>query len=220
PAALFRQQLTGRIRFGPETAGALIAAAALAWLAIATAPTKLSAAIMIGGVAGAFVALFLIGLAAAKAAGALRRFTAGPVRIGLANLAGPGSAARTASPAVGLGVALLAAVVLIQSSLLAEVREVAPRTAPSLVFTEIPAGAGPRFDAEVAAALGPLTPDTYLRMSLFSGRITALKDRPVQRRRGERFDADLQMSVAGAPPQGSVKGLGIISGAWWPVDYT
>ena len=45
----------------------------------------------------------------------------GPARIGLANLAGPHSAARTAAPAIGLGVALLAAVVLIQSSLIAEV---------------------------------------------------------------------------------------------------
>jgi putative ABC transport system permease protein len=116
---------------------------------------------------------------------------------------------------VGLGVALLAAVVLIQSSLLAEVREVAPRTAPSLVFTEIPSGAGPRFDAEVAAALGSPTPDTYLRMPLFSGRVTAVKGRPMQRRRGERFDFDMQMSVAGAPP----KGLSIKSGAWWPADY-
>ncbi len=114
--------------------------------------------------------------------------------------------------------ALLAAVVLIQSSLLSEVREVAPRTAPSLVFTEIPADSGPRFDAEVAAALGPLTPDNYLRMPLFSGRITAVKGQPVTRRRGERFDFDMQMSVAGAPPQGATKSLGVISGAWWPAD--
>src|SRR6202044_1216614 len=44
PAALFRQELAGRLRFGPELVGALGAAAALAWLAIATAPTKLAAA--------------------------------------------------------------------------------------------------------------------------------------------------------------------------------
>src|SRR6185437_10483459 len=117
--------------------------------------------------------------------------------------------------AVGLGVALLAAVVLIQSSLLSEVREVAPRTAPSLVFTEIPAGSGPRFDTEVAAALGPLTSDNYLRMPLFSGRVTAVKGQPVQRRGGQRLDSDMQMSVAGAPP----KGLDVMSGAWWPADY-
>ena len=105
--------------------------------------------------AGAFVVLFLIGLAAAKAAGALRRLTAGPARIGLANLAGPRSAARTAAPAIGLGVALLAAVVLIQSSLIAEVTVAAPKAAPALVFTEIPGDAAPAFDAAVAARVRP-----------------------------------------------------------------
>ncbi len=76
---------------------------------------------MIAGVAGGFGLLWLIGWGAARLAGRLRTGLAGPLRIGLANLAGPGSAARTAAPAIGLGVALLAAVVLIQSSLLAQV---------------------------------------------------------------------------------------------------
>ena len=58
---------------------------------------------------------------------AIRGATSGTLRMALANLAGPRSAARTAAPAIGLGVALLAAVVLIQSSLLSEVTDVAPR---------------------------------------------------------------------------------------------
>ncbi|HEY4029570.1 MAG TPA: FtsX-like permease family protein [Caulobacteraceae bacterium] len=215
PAALFRHDLSGRLGFGLELVGAVACAAGLAAVAVMTAPSKTMAGIMIAGVAVSFALLWGLGRAGAWLAGRGRRLARGATRLGLANLAGPGSAARTASPAVGLGVALLAAVVLIQSSLLAEVREVAPRTAPSLVFTEIPAGSGPRFDAEVAAALGPLTPDTYLRMPMFSGRITAVKGKPVQRRRGERFDVDLQMSVAGAPP----KGLDVVSGAWWPAAY-
>jgi len=215
PAALFRHDLSGRLGFGPELVGALVCAAGLAAVAVLTAPSKPMAGIMIAGVAAAFALLWALGRGGAWLAGRGRGLARGATRLGLANLAGPGSAARTASPAVGLGVALLAAVVLIQSSLLAEVREVAPRTAPSLVFTEIPAGAGPRFDAEVAAALGPPTPDTYLRMAMFSGRVTAANGRPVERRRGERFDADLQMSVAGAPP----KGLSIVGGAWWPANY-
>ncbi|MGZ3345837.1 MAG: ABC transporter permease [Caulobacteraceae bacterium] len=215
PAALFRHDLSGRLGFGPEMVGAIACAAGLAAVAVLTAPSKPMAGIMIAGVVVAFALLWLLGRAGAWLAGRARGLARGATRLGLANLAGPGSAARTASPAVGLGVALLAAVVLIQSSLLAEVREVAPRTAPSLVFTEIPVGAGPRFDGEVAAALGPLTPDTYLRMPLFSGRVTAVNGRPLPRRRGEGFDADLQMSVAGAPP----KGLDIKTGAWWPAGY-
>jgi putative ABC transport system permease protein len=216
PAALFRHDLSGRLAFGPELIAAAACAAGLAAVAVLTAPSKPMAGIMIAGVAAAFALLWGLGRTGSWLAGRGRVAARGAARLGLANLAGPGSAARTASPAVGLGVALLAAVVLIQSSLLAEVREVAPRTAPSLVFTEIPSGSGPRFDAEVAAALGPLTPDRYLRMPLFSGRVTAVRGRPALRRRGERFDYDMQMSVAAAPP----KGLSIVSGAWWPAGYS
>ena len=210
PAALFRHDLSGRLGFGVELLGAVACAAGLAAVAVLTAPSKIMAGIMIAGVAVAFALLWGLGRLGAGLAGRGRRLARGATRLGLANLAGPGSAARTASPAVGLGVGLLAAVVLIQSSLLAEVREVAPRTAPSLVFTEIPAGAGPRFDAEVAAALGPLTADTYLRMPIFSGRVTGRNGRPLL-----RFDRDIQMSVADGPPAAK----DVKRGAWWPAGY-
>ena len=221
PAALFRQELAGRIGFGPELIGALLAAAALAWLAIATAPTKLAAAIMIGGVAGAFVVLFLIGLAAAKAAGAARRLTAGPARIGLANLAGPHSAARTAAPAIGLGVALLAAVVLIQSSLIAEVTVAAPKAAPALVFTEIPGDQAAAFDAVVARAFGrPLTPKDYQRFPMATGRIVAVRGQPVDRLKIAAsgrwaYDEDISLSAVGPQPADA----GVIAGRWWSAAY-
>ena len=53
---------------------------------------------------------------------------------------------------------------------------------------------------------------------MFTGRVTALKGRPVERDRrrpGARFDTDMQMSVAGAAPTG----IEIKAGAWWPADY-
>jgi putative ABC transport system permease protein len=143
------------------------------------------------------------------------------VRIGLANLAGPRSAARTAAPAIGLGVALLAAVVLIQSSLLRQVAEVAPRTAPALVFTEIPGAQAAEFDRVVAQAFGrELTRDTYLRMPMLTGRIIRLNGQPVVRRavrEGERwaYDNDISLSAIGPePPNARVE-----AGQWWPADY-
>jgi putative ABC transport system permease protein len=176
PAALFRRQLSGRVVLGLETLGAALAAAGLAALAVVTAPTPLAAAIMIAGVAGAFGLLWSLGAAAAAMAGRFRDLAQGAWRIGLANLAGPGSAARTAAPAIGLGVALLSAVVLIQSSLLAQVSDAAPRTAPSLVFTGLAADRGAAFDAALAAAFGrPLTPATYLRLPFATGRIVAVR---------------------------------------------
>ncbi|HWF76820.1 MAG TPA: FtsX-like permease family protein [Caulobacteraceae bacterium] len=221
PAALFRQELAGRIRIGPELIGALLAAAALAWLAIATAPTKLAAAIMIGGVAGAFLVLFLIGLAAARAAGWARRLTAGPARIGLANLAGPHSAAHTAAPAIGLGVALLAAVVLIQSSLIAEVTVAAPKAAPALVFTEIPGDAAAAFDAAVARAFGrPLTPKDYQRFPIATGRIVAVRGAPIDKAKIAAsgrwaYDQDISLSAIGPQPADA----GVVAGRWWNAAY-
>ncbi|MBL8772346.1 MAG: FtsX-like permease family protein [Phenylobacterium sp.] len=221
PASLFRSDLSGRIRFGPELVAALLAAAGLAGLAVWTAPTPLAAALMIGGVAVAFVVLWAFGWAAARLAGRLRSGTRGALRIALANLAGPRSAARTAAPAIGLGVGLLAAVVLIQSSLLRQIAVIAPQTAPALVFTEIPGDRVAQFDAEVARAMGR-TPgrDQYLRAPMLSGRILAVRGEPVDREnipRGERwaYDRDITLSaLPGEPPN-----PGTLQGRWWPPGY-
>ncbi|HEX6866188.1 MAG TPA: FtsX-like permease family protein, partial [Caulobacteraceae bacterium] len=221
PSALFRQDLTGRLTLGPELIAAIAAAGGLAALAVVTAPTPLSAAIMMAGVAAAFAALWALGRGAAMLAGRLRRVARGPVRIGLANLAGPHSAARTAAPAIGLGVALLAAVVLIQSSLLAQVSDVAPRTAPAMVFTDIPGERTAEFDAVVARAFGqPLTQERYLRAPYARGRIVAIRGRPINEKaikESERwaFDSDIGLSVLGAEPPNAK----VVEGRWWPANY-
>ncbi len=220
PSSLFRKEMSGRPTLSLETALAVAAALGLAGLAILTAPSRWAAAGLIGGAAGAFLALSLLGLAAAWGAGRVRRFARGSVRLGLANLAGPRSAARTATPAIGLGVALLSAIVLIQSSLLAQVSVVAPRTAPSLVFTEIPGERVAAFDAVINEALSEPGIDRYNRLPLITGRITRLKGQPVDIEaieRGERwaFDEDLTMSALdGAPEEAKVT-----AGAWWTPDY-
>ncbi|HEY3813377.1 MAG TPA: FtsX-like permease family protein [Caulobacteraceae bacterium] len=221
PAALLRRNLSGRLSFGVELIGALLAGAALAGLAVVTAPTPLAAGIMIGGVAVSFVLLWLLGLAAAFVAGRLRVGARGALRIGLANLAGPRSAARTASPAIGLGVALLAAVVLIQSSLLSQVADVAPRTAPALVFIGVPGDRAAAFDAEVTQAFGaPLRPQVYQRWPYLTGRIVRANGKALDRRtmpQNERwaFDNDIGLSAIGAEPPHA----GIVAGHWWAANY-
>jgi len=221
PASLFRSDLIGRLRFGPELICALVAAAGLAGLALVTAPTLLAAAIMIGGTAAAFVLLWGFGWLAAKLAGRLRGGTRGAVRIALANLAGPRSAARTAAPAIGLGVALLAAVVLIQSSLLRQIAIIAPQTAPALVFTEIPGERVAQFDAEVARAFGRLPGrDAYLRAPLMTGRIMAVRGEPIDIKTvppGSRwaYDNDITISAIGPEPPNA----GVTHGRWWRADY-
>ncbi|MBX3483443.1 FtsX-like permease family protein, partial [Phenylobacterium sp.] len=130
-------------------------------------------------------------------------------------------AARTAAPAIGLGVGLLAAVVLIQSSLLRQIAIVAPQTAPAMVFTEIPGDRVAEFDADVARALGR-TPgrDEYLRAPMLSGRIVAVRGEPVDREkipRGERwaYDQDITISALPAEPPNP----GTLKGRWWKAGY-
>ncbi len=219
PSALFRRSLGGRIPLSLETLGAVLAGAGLAALAVVTAPTPLAAAIMIAGVAFSFAVLWALGRAAAWGAGKVRRLVSGPAKLGLANLAGPRSAARTASPAIGLGVALLACVVLIQSALLAQITTTAPRTAPAMVFTEIPGDQAAAFDAEVAKVM-PLTSDTYLRLPFATGRISGLKGQPVDKDKikpGQRwaFDNDIGMTLLpGQPKDGKT-----VAGQWWTPGY-
>ncbi|CAN5534340.1 FtsX-like permease family protein [soil metagenome] len=220
PSALFRRSLGGRIPPSLETLGAVLAGAGLAALAVVTAPTPIAAGIMIAGVVVSFAILWALGRAAAWGAGKVRRLATGPAKLGLANLAGPRSAARTASPAIGLGVALLACVVLIQSALLAQITTTAPRTAPAMVFTEIPGEQAAAFDAEVAKAIGPLTPKTYLRMPFATGRISGLKGKPVDIQTikpGQRwaFDNDIGLSLLAGEPTDA----GAASGHWWKPDY-
>ncbi len=221
PSALLRRELGGGVGFSLELVLALVAGGGLAALTVATAPTKLAAAVMIGGVIVVFGLLWGLGRIAVFVAGRARSLASGPVRVGLANLAGPRSAARTASPAIGLGVALLTAVVLIQSSLLNEVKVAAPRTAPALVFTEIPGERVKAFDAVVASALGPLSPDRYQRWPFLTGRITGAKGQAMVRGRVPRdqrwaFDRDMPMAAIDGEPVGAETD----QGRWWPAGYT
>ena len=220
PSTLFRRELAGRPAISLELAGAILAGLGLAALSIYTAPTRIAAAVMIGGVIVTFAVLWLLGRLAVLAGGRARALASGPIRVGLANLAGPRSAARTATPAIGLGVALLAAVVLIQSSLLSEVKVTAPRTAPSLVFTEVPGARAAAFDAVIGKVLGPLSPDRYQRWPFLTGRISAIHGGSIDRSKITRdqrwaFDRDIRMALVDREPPGSETD----SGRWWSAGY-
>ena len=128
--------------------------------------------------------------------------------------------ASAATPAIGLGVALLASVVLIQSSLLSEVKVTAPQSAPALVFTEVPGARTADFDRLIEGQIGPLTPDRYQRWPFFTGRISAIQGHQVDRAslpRDQRwaFDRDMPMAaVAGEPADGQT-----VAGRWWTSGY-
>ena len=220
PAALFRREDGVRLGLSLETVGAAAAFAGLVVLTVITAPTRTTAVVMVAAVVVAFALLWGLGRLAALGAGRLRASLRGPGRIGLANLAGPRSAARTATPAIGLGVALLTTVVLVQAALVRQVAQVAPNSAPALVFTQVPDERASEFDALLARTLGPLTPDRYRRAPMATGRIVGLRGRPLDMRHVApegrwAFDHDISFAVIGpAPPDAAV-----VSGRWWPADY-
>ncbi len=221
PASLFRRTLEPRAPFGIEMLALGGATGGLVWLVVALAPEPLVAGVMIAGVAAGFVGLQVIGRGAALLAGRVRGLFHGPVRLGLANLAGPRSAARSASASIGFGVALLAALTLLQSSLLAEVGETAPRTAPALIFTQIPVKDAAAFDADVAGVLGSLGPDIYRRYPFATGRIIALHGRAITEasiapQQRWAFDRDLTLSALDGPPPDR----DLVAGGWWPRGYS
>ncbi len=94
------------------------------------------------------------------------------------------------------------------------------RSAPSVVFTEIPGERGAAFDAVVAQVMNRPGPDRYRRAPLITGRITRLNGAPVELDRiatTQRwaFDKDILLSaLAGAPDDANV-----VSGRWWPAGY-
>ena len=220
PAALLRRDAPVRGNFGLERLGQGAAALGLAGLTLATAPTPVVAAAMIGAVVVAFALLLLLGRGAARLAAGTRDLARGAARLGLANLGGPTSAARTATPAIGLGVALLAAILLIQSSLLSEVRDAAPRAAPSLILTEIAPERAGQLDTIMAKAMGRLDPARYRRTPFATGRITAIKGRPVDVHEidaGGRwaFDQDVGLTTLASPPPDA----DVVAGRWWSSAY-
>ena len=220
PSALFRQDAGPRAGFGVERAWQAVAVAGLAVLTVVTAPTAPVAGGMMVAIAVAFVLLVGVGRIAVVAAARGRRFAHGSARLGLANLGGPGSAARVSTPAIGLGVALLTTLLLIQSSILAAVRDAAPRAAPTLVMTGIPETGGAALDALMVAAMGaPLGADRYRRTPFATGRIVGVRGggNPTDVRAGERwaFDQDIGVTaLAEAPPDADV-----VRGRWWPAGY-
>ncbi len=221
PSALLRGEAPRAPGLSIETTLALLAGAGLIALAVRVAPDRSAAAIAIGSVILAFGLLWLLGWGLAVALGGARRWARGPARLGLAQLAGRPAVARDTAAALGLGVALLSAVILIQSGLIAEVRTAAPKTAPSVVFTGIPEAKAAAFDDLVAEALGhPPSDAEYQRFPYLTGRLVAARGRPVDRERiapPDRWawDSDISLTTLGtAPPDAR-----LVAGRWWPAIW-
>ncbi len=208
-------------RFSLEIILAIVCAIGFAVLAVLTSPAKFLTIALLTGSGLAF--LLFIGMARLLMLFArfMARRTSGLTRMVFASLGGPGSAARTAGPALGLGFALLSLVVLVQSNLVKQIGEIAPKTVPSLVLTQVQADDTQRLDSVLAQnGLDITDADKYLRGAFLIGRIHSLNGEKIDIEKvaqGERWvvNNEISMSIIGAEP----KDNNIVDGVWWSADY-
>lgn len=218
-SALFRDLLSPERRWPrPRYIFAIgLCVAALLGMMLALAPDRRATLIYAGSAAFAFFILLGLGLAIM----ALVRRLPGKsisVRLALANLHRPGAPTTSVVLSFGLGLCLIVAIALIQGNILRQLTVSIPDRAPSFFLIDIP-------DAQLSeledffrahAPAGNLNTVPMLR-----GRIVAVNGQGVETVSVKpetqwAVSGDRGMTFSATLPQGS----GIISGAWWPADYT
>jgi putative ABC transport system permease protein len=222
PAVLFRGAGGDtRVPWQERIAGG-VGLLALAGAAAALSKTPLFAGALALAAFAAFGLLRGLGLLARFLAKRLRTRARGVTSLALAGLGGRGSLAPAAAPAIGLGVALLVFLTQIQSNLVTQVSQTAPKRFATAVFLEVPPGKGPDFDALAQGVVNKApSPDWYQRAPVLTARVTALNDReldPEQVKESERWivQSDISASFLNARPATFV----LTEGSWWPSGYT
>ncbi|HEY0112504.1 MAG TPA: FtsX-like permease family protein [Allosphingosinicella sp.] len=195
----------------------LLAAAAIAGLAIATAREPTFAAAFLGAAVGLVLLLALLGVLIRWGASKLPRPKNPVFCLGLANLHRPGAQTGRLVVALGLGLTLFTTLAVIETNLGGQIRTTIPAKAPSFFMLDIPVEEVGRFreTAVRAAPQGDLVTIPSLRGSVVSiagRRVADMKELPpgawfLRGERGLTYSATL--------PEGSR----LVSGRWWASDY-
>ncbi|HTQ12471.1 MAG TPA: FtsX-like permease family protein [Rhizomicrobium sp.] len=218
PAMLFRDivapaRARGRMRYLALAAGAALI---VVGLALAVAPSPLFAAYFLSGIAGGLLALTLFAAGLRWLLRQLPRPGSSTLRLALANLTRPGAATASVVVALGLGLTLLSAVMLLDGTISAQVKDELPATAPTFFFVDIQPNETDAFDRTIHR----FHADNYIRSPMIRGRITALRGVPARLARvdeGSRWAlaGDRGVTYAASQP----KDADITEGKWWPADY-
>jgi putative ABC transport system permease protein len=202
-----------------ERIAAFVGLGALAGLFALTSPNPTMAILLAVGAALAWMMFYGLGKLAQTLAQRMRK-PGGAWGLGLAALGGPGSLAPAAAPALGLGLALLVSLGQIQSNLVAQVRDTAPASAPSVAYTEIPDAKAADFDALIKANVPGLKADDYGRTPVMTVRVFSLNGveiDPAKAKPSERWFVEQEIGATWlAEKPASAK---LVSGRWWPQDW-
>jgi len=200
-----------------------ITVAALAALAVLTAPERKFAMWFVGGSIASLVLFAGAGMLIRAAARGLGRELATGLarrpwlRLALANLHRPGAPTVAVVLSFGLGLSVLAAVAQIHGNLKAQITERLPAEAPAYFFIDIQPDQAEAFDRVAGAVPGVFD---VKRVPSLRGRIVSINGVPVDQAnvapeaqwavRGDRG-----LTYADLPPEGTR----IVAGKWWPRDY-
>ena len=219
PGVLFRGAATPASGWPPPAAiaGTVLAAAALAGIAVATAPRPV---IALGFVVGAPAALALFRAAAALVvvlARHVRPRRLPALRLGFANLARPGAPTVPVAMSLGTGLAVLVAIALVQGNLGAQISEQRADRRPAFFFLDIQKHQVAPFERLVEATEGA---EMGRRVPILRGRIVRIAGVPVRDAQvapGSEWvlQSDIGLSyAASAPPNAE-----ITAGTWWNADH-
>jgi putative ABC transport system permease protein len=199
----------------PAIAATALLAAALAALAVASAPDRPLALWFVAGAIAAFGLFRLAGAGVVLAAGKIGRPRHPGLRLAIANLHRPDAPTAQVVLSLGIGLTVLVAVALVDGNLTSEVDSI-PAEAPAFFFIDIQPDQLAGFEDAVHATAAA----RFEQVPMLRGRISRLNGVPVEQApiapeaqwalrsdRGLTYAADL-------PP-----GSSLTAGAWWPSDY-
>ena len=193
------------------------AVAALAGLAVVTAPNHLLAFWFVAAALACFITFRVAGLALMRLAGLAGAVTEPRLRLALGNLRRPGAPTASIVLSLGLGLTVLVTVALIQANLVHEVAQQLPKAAPTFFFIDIQPDQMQEFDRILAGLPGV---SDERRAPSLRGRIVAI-GRAGEARSTPRpgsswvLDSDRGLTYAAEPPPDTH----IVAGEWWPADY-
>ena len=202
-------------------AAALAGGAALAVLAVASAPDRWFATWFIGGAALILLVFRAAGWAVVRAARSVHR--AGPrawlgprLRMAISNLYRPGNATADVVLSLGLGLTVLVAVAQVEGNLRRDIVESLPEDAPAFFFIGVEAD---RLGPLVGTMAGIDGAGRFRSVPFLRGRIVRVKgldpeEAMVRDEHAWLIQGDRGLSYATVAPDNPV-----VAGDWWPEDY-